>query len=123
MARITHEQHDDLVILRVFGDLSFEEIIEAIQTYFPLVTRNLFWDFTEGRLDGVTPKQFRALPAIVIKHLPAGRTTGRTAYACPNANDYGMFRMYSAIADINALPYEYAVYRTLEDALEWVRNG
>lgn len=123
MAHVLYEQKDDLVVLRVVGNLSIDEIHEAIKAHFPKVTKHLIWDFTNGHLYGVTPVNLKRFPDLVSKHLPSERTTGKTAYACPNDFDYGIFRMYTAIADIQNMPFEYGVYRSFEEAFGWVQTG
>jgi len=121
MAQVLCEHYENIVVLRVIGDLSIDEIHEAIKTHFPKVTKHLIWDFTNGHLSGVTTDNFKSFPELVSKYLPLERTSGKTAYVCPIPVDYGLFRMYTAIADIKGMPFEYGVYRTFEEALDWVK--
>lgn len=121
MAKILYETQNDVVILRVIGGATFAEISAAVKQYFPKVTRHLVWDYTNGHLDNVTPDDFRSVPDMSFKYF-TNRNGGKTAFACPNKYEYGMFRMYTAFADIKNMPYEYAVHRSFDDALTWVMN-
>ena len=121
MSMITYEKQDDVVVLRAIGNVTFEQLADAMMNYFPFVTKHLIWDYTEGGLKDVTAEDFRRVPNFAKKHM-TNRSGGRTAFACPNALEYGMFRMYSTIADIADMPYGYAVHYTFEDALMWVRD-
>lgn len=121
MAEIICENHNDIVILRVIGGATFDQISEAVRQYFPLVAKHLIWDYTNGNLSNVSPNDFKSVPQLAKKYL-INRNGGRTAFACPNDDVYGMFRMYTAFADIENMPYEYAVHRSLEDALSWVES-
>lgn len=121
MPEIIYEKNNDVVVLRVLGDVTFDQIIEAVKNYFPEVTKHLIWDYSDGSLRNVTADDFKSVPDISRKYF-TNRNGGRTAFACPNALEYGMFRMYSAIVDITKMPYEYKVHHTFNDALKWVHD-
>lgn len=121
MTEILYEAQNDVVILRVVGGVTFAEILEAMRQYFPKVTRHLIWDYTDGNLDNVTADDFKSVPEISSKYF-SNRKSGKTAFACPSDNVYGMFRMYTAFADMKNMPYEYGVLRSFEDALNWVMH-
>jgi len=121
MAEIVYEKKNDVVILRVIGGVTFDQIYEALTLYFPNVTKHLIWDYTNGNLTNVTSDDFKQVPDISKRYF-TNRSRGRTAFACPNSYVYGMFRMYTAFADIESMPYEYEVFRTFEEALAWVES-
>lgn len=121
MPHIMYEKRNDIIILRVIGEVTFSEISETITQYFPKVTRHLIWDYTNGNLSNVTADDFRRVPEMAAKYF-TGRKRGRTAFACPDDLTYGMFRMYTAFADNSSMPYEYEVHRCFEDALAWVES-
>lgn len=121
MADIIYENQNDIVILRVIGGATFAEISEAINLYFPKVTSHLIWDYTHGSLVDVSADNFRSVPEVSSK-LFTNRKSGKTAFACPSVHVYGMFRMYTAFAEIKSMPYKYEVHRSFEDALNWVMH-
>ena len=122
MAEISYEKQNEIVILRVIGGATFAEISQAVQQYFPKVTRHLIWDYTNGNLENVTPEDFRNVPDMSYKYF-TNRKGGKTAFACPNKYEYGMFRMYTAFADIKSMPYEYEVFRSFEAARAWIMHN
>lgn len=119
MADINRELHDGLLILRVTGELSFDELVATIKEHFPSLTRDLIWDFRHGTLRSVTAAQLERIPAIARQHMP-NRPGGKTAYVVAADVDFGLLRMYIAIASYSQLPYEYNVFRDYEEALRWV---
>jgi hypothetical protein len=121
MAEIIYENQNDIVILRVIGGATFAEIAEAVKQHFPKVTRHLIWDYTNGNLNNVTAEDLKIVPDMSAKYF-VDRKYGKTAFACPGLYTYGMFRMYTAFADMKSMPYEYGVHRGFEDALKWVMN-
>ena len=121
MAVIKYEKKDDVFILRVIGGATFSDISAAIKEFFPKVTRHLVWDYTDGDLIDVTSDDFRSVPDTSFRYF-TNRSRGRTAFACPKAHVYGMFRMYIAFADIKNMPYEYEVHHSLDEALTWVEE-
>lgn len=119
MADINRELYDDLLILRVTGELSFEELVEVIKVHFPGMTRDLIWDFRDGTLKSVAAAQLERIPAIVRQNMP-NRVGGKTAYVAATDVDFGLWRMYTAIASYNRMPYEYNVFRDYVEALKWI---
>ena len=119
MADIVRELHDDLLILRVTGELSFDELLVAIKDHFPSITRDLVWDFREGTFRSVSSAQLERIPAIVRQHMP-NRAGGKTAYVASADVDFGLWRMYTAIASYNKMPYDYSVFRDYAEALHWI---
>ena len=122
MAEIIFEIHNDVVILRVVGGATFAEITDALKQYFPCVTKHLIWDYTDGTLVNVTSEQFNSVPELSKQYF-INRSGGRTAFACPGDLVYGMFRMYTAFADNKNMPYRYEVFRSFNDALQWVEES
>jgi len=62
MAEIYYENTDDIVVLKVVGSVPFNQISEAFNQYFPLVSKHLIWDYSEGDLDNVSPSDFKRVP-------------------------------------------------------------
>jgi hypothetical protein len=61
---IQYENTDGIVVLRVIGAVTFTQITEAMSKYFPLISKHLIWDYTEGDLENVSPYEFRSVPEI-----------------------------------------------------------
>lgn len=122
MPEIHYENVDDIVVLKVIGAVTFNQITDAMNQHFPLISKHLIWDYTEGDLANVSPLEFRSVPDISKKLFTNRQQGGRTAFVCPSDYLYGMFRMYTAFADIEAMPYKYDVCKSLREAVVWVKN-
>ena len=122
MADISVEQFDDVMIFRAVGTMSFDEMVETIETCYPLVTRHLLWDFRDCDLTGITSNQFMMLPAIARSYM-VNREGGRSAYVGSDTISYGLLSMYIVIAEIQGMTFRYNVFRTVESALEWLHSS
>lgn len=122
MASITVETIDDITVFKVVGAASFDEIAGAIQNYYPKTTFHIIWDLSNGSLDALSAEQFRAIVPIAKKYMSANRVDGKTVYVSSSDHIYGMLRMYATIAELGGMPYGYSVFRTFEEALEWLRK-
>ena len=122
MADISVEQLDEVMVFRAVGTLSFDELVETIETCYPLVTRHILWDFRDCDLTGITSNQFMMLPAIARSSM-SNRKDGKSAYVGTDTVSYGLLSMYVVIAEVQGITYTYNVFRTLEAALEWLRSS
>lgn len=61
----------------------------------------MIWDLTDAHVNGLTSSQFIKIPSIAKEHL-VNRKGGKTAYLCPSDSNFGMLRMYSAYAELEA---------------------
>ena len=104
------------------GSVTFDQITDALNQYFPLVIKHLIWDYTEGDLNNVSPFDFKSVPQMSKPLFSNRQIGGKTAFVCPNDYLYGMFRMYTAFADIEEMPYKYQVFKTMREAIVWVRS-
>jgi len=110
------------MVFRAVGTLSFDELVETIETCYPLVTRHILWDFRDCDLTGITSNQFMMLPAIARSSM-SNRKDGKSAYVGTDTVSYGLLSMYVVIAEVQGITYTYNVFRTLEAALEWLRSS
>jgi len=119
MADITVEQLADIAVFRVIGTLAFDELVDTVREVYPRITGHILWDLSRGSLGEITQEQFNLLPGIV-KESMAERVGGKNAYVSPHDRDYGLLRMYEVITRFRSMPYESNVYRTIDDALNWL---
>lgn len=122
MADISVEQLDEVMVFRAVGTLSYDELVETIETCYPLVTRHILWDFRDCDLTGITSNQFMMLPAIARSSM-SNRKDGKSAYVGTDTVSYGLLSMYVVIAEVQGITYTYNVFRTLEAAMEWLHSS
>ena len=86
---------DDLTVFTVTGSLSHEDIIKFSNQYYMEI-----------------PKR--------MKELTVRRIGGKTAFVEDNNEDFGMGRLYESFAMSEELPVSYRVFRTIDDAKNWL---
>ena len=122
MADISVEQLDDITVFRATGTMSFDELVETIETCYPLVTRHILWDFRDCDLTGITSNQFTMLPVIASSFM-VNRKDGKSAYVSTDTISYGLLTTYVVIAEVQGVKYSYNVFRTLEAAMKWLQSS
>lgn len=122
VARLSVNQLSNITIIRIFGKVSFDELVDAMKQFYPMVVCHIIWDLTDSNFDNVTAGEFRKLPPIAKELLIHRVSGGKTAYVSPVDITYGLLRMYTMIAEHSVLPYERNVFRRIEDAIEWLES-
>jgi len=122
LADISVEQLGEIMFFRAIGTLSYDELVETIETCYPLVTRHILWDFRDCDLTGITSNQFMMLPAIATSFM-VNRNGGKSAYVGMDTISYGLLSTYVVIAEIQGIRYSYNIFRTLEAAIEWLESS
>jgi hypothetical protein len=122
LADISVQQLGEIMVFRAIGALSYDEIVETIETCYPLVTQHILWDLRDCDLTGITSNQFMMLPAIA-KSFMVNRKNGKSAYVGTDTISYGLLSMYVVTAKIHGITYSYNVFRTYEAALEWLHSS
>lgn len=120
----TIEVHVDsdrsLTIFTVRGEMTAEELLEkAGEFYVKKPTKLVLWDATQGSVRLITSSQFQTI-ARTMKRLLEKRSEGRTAFVGDLEVDYGLGRMYEALAKIESLPIEYRTFRSIQEARQWL---
>ena len=123
MAEIDIKIEDDLLIVTVTGNLSSDEIISVVKEYYPTgKIKNAIWDMLEGSAVTIKQQGFRDIAKAAKKSTANGfRQGGKTVYVGSKSVEYGICRMYTAIAEMTGVSVEYNVFRTLDEARAWLR--
>jgi hypothetical protein len=121
LADIIVERLDDIMVFRATGTMSYDELLETIETCYPLVTRHILWDFRDCDLTGITSNQFVMLPEIARSFM-INRKGGKSAYVSSDTVNYGLLSAYVVIAVAQGITYSYNVFGTFEAALEWLQT-
>lgn len=119
MVAITFEQICNIAVIKVFGKVSADEVIAAIQNNYYKVKHHILWDLTCADLSAITSDDFK----IILENARINRpyfTGGKTAYVSTTDSNYGMTRMFSILAEISGIPYSYKAFLTPEEAFTWL---
>ncbi|UCD65437.1 MAG: hypothetical protein JSW69_05270 [Deltaproteobacteria bacterium] len=103
--------------------MTAEEIIKKVEEYYiKHPTKLVLWVMEHAVTSGISSEEIEKI-ILTAKKNSGGRKEGKTAIVGPKDIEYGLGRMYQAYADIESLPYEYRIFRKLEDAKEWLGIG
>ena len=124
MATIDIKIEGNLLIVSISGDLTTTEIISIIREYYPTGNaKNVIWDLTNGSLHLISNNGYKEIASAAKQAVANGsRLGGKTAYVGNVDVEYGLMRMYTAIAEMTGVPIEYNVYKTLEKARSWIEE-
>ncbi len=108
----------DLTFHTVFGDLTSQEILDKLKTYYQgKPTRLILWDFINATWSGIATDE---LQKTVKKAKKYSRKGGKTALVFSKDVDFGIGRVLKAFAEIEGYDYEFGIFRDMEDAEKWL---
>ena len=124
MAQIEKQvhRHRELTIMAVTGRVTVEEIVDAIEDYYSgEITANLIWDYTSADLSEITSAHLHYISSVAKRygHL---RKDCKTAIVAPGDLAYGLGRMYETLNEINEIPVQFTIFKTIDDALGWLAS-
>jgi hypothetical protein len=113
----------DLLIVTVTGDLTAKDVIAVIEEYYPDgIVKDVVWDFSNGSMKALSNQGFKEIASATAKALASGaRQGGRTVFVANRNSEFGLMRMYTAIAEMTGVSVKYTVFRTLAEALQWLK--
>lgn len=122
MAAFNITSEGALLVIYASGILSSGEIIGIIDTYYANgIVKDVIWDISIGSLASISDEGYKAIAHAAHEALKNGaRTGGRTAYVGHDDLEYGLLKMYTAIATTSGIPISYNVFRTIREAREWL---
>ncbi len=116
----TVDKDRDTTFLILSGVVSAEDVIGALKDFYGTsCTTNAIWDFSGSNLKNAKPEHLAAVLS-VAKDLAHLRSGGKTALVVPEDLGFGMARMYEAMADLKDHPVKHGVFRTLDEARNWL---
>ena len=80
------------------------------------------WDFSEATRENFREEDTHKLISAIKALNKKNPVSYRVAAYAPRDIDFGLCRVYGAYLEIEALPFEFSVFRDLETAIKWV-NG
>ena len=115
-----YETISDLTIFTVIGQVTHEEIKEAINEFYEgVASKNVLWDLSKGNFEMISNVDIQQLASIPKSQYMA-RKGGKTAIVADKDLAYGMARIYEARSQADSLPFETKIFRNIEDAYQWL---
>jgi len=110
----------DLTTFTVVGKVAAEVVRNAIQKFYEgNVTMNVLWDLSGSDLSSITSSEINGIAKTPRKYASM-RTGGKTAIVAPTDLTFGLTRMYGIMTEVQDLPFETQVFRTTEEAHQWL---
>ena len=120
MATVDIKIEGSLLIAAVVGSLTRHDVISVIKEYYPNgIVKDVIWDLTNGSMQSLRQHDLHEI-AIAAKATSGTRQGCKTAYVGLAAVEFGLQRMYTAIAEIAGVPVKYHVFKTIEEARNWI---
>ena len=123
MATIDMITEGNLLIVTVSGDLTADEVIAVVKEYYPTnQVKDVIWDLTNGTMKSISFAGFHEM-AITTKMVVSfgARKNGRTVFVGTTDEDYSVNKMYTVMAEVTGVPISYKVFRTIDEARNWMR--
>jgi len=118
--KITRDESKDLTMFDVTGLASDEELLHTLETYYEREpTALVLWDLSQADFSRISTK---AVKAFIQRTAVFGlqREGGRTAVFAPLDLQFGLSRMSEVFAEETFAPFDLRVFRSREEALEWL---
>lgn len=123
MAKIDIKMDGTLLIVIITGDASALELISVIKEYYPKEdVSDVVWDFTCGSWQLISQNGFKDIARAAKEAVKIGSRQGsKTAFIGTEGLEFGLHRMYQAIAEVTGVPVTYSTFKTMEEALHWLK--
>lgn len=125
IASIDIKIEDNLLIASVTGVLTADEVIAVVKEYYPNgIVKDVIWDLTNGSLNAISRSGFESIAKVTRQILENGfRKGGKTVFVGTRAAEFGLMRMYSTIAEMTGIVIDYRVFKTIEEAQNYIVNA
>lgn len=122
MATVSIATEGGLLIVSVSGNLTAEEIISVVRDLYPVGRiKDVIWDLSNASLSSVSRMDFEKIARFAKTAVANGfRQRGKTACVGNSAAEFGLIHMYTSIAEMTGVPIGYSVFKTREEAREWI---
>ena len=114
--------NEEITVLRVTGKMAAEQIIDELTRFYEEeFTNNLIWDFSNAEGKDLSSND---LHKIVTHSKEYGylRKNGKTAFVISTSLGFGLSRMYDSLARVADHPVNYAVFRSYDEAVAWIKS-
>ena len=120
MAEVKTVIYGDVTIRKIFGVLTFDEIMKILKkSYTRNPTKHSVWDLLEASLKQLKFEDFERLGDFVMQYASL-RAGGKTAIVASNDLEYGFGRIIDSLAESKNAPIATRTFRNLSEAAKWI---
>lgn len=118
------DRERNLTTYQVSGRVSAGEYARNIQEFYAIgpITKHVMWDLTRAELEHLREEDVRSIGETPRK-FSEERNGGRTAIVAPTDLAFGLARMYEFISDPSEVLIEIQVFRSVEEATQWLEEA
>ncbi len=110
----------ELTIFKVIDALCFDEVITAVKTfYIEKPTQNVLWDLIDTTEIELTSEEVEKVASFRPRK-EGKRALGKTAFVAQQTVFYGLSRMFEIQSEIHRVPHKIKVFRSMDEALQWI---
>ena len=116
----TYDLTRDLTVVKATGKMEAADFRAWTARYYRgTITKLVLWDIVQADLSALKTDDIRD-DAKQTKDLADIRKGGKTAIVSSNSLEYGLSRMLETFYDLERVPFEVQVFRTMDEAMEWL---
>ena len=113
----------DLTTFKVIGPLIFDEVMAVVKSFYKgEPTSNVLWDLVDTSEINITSDQLQKIVDFQPRY-EGTRASGRTAFAAKLDLQFGLSRVFQAQSRIKEAPYSIGVFRSTQEAIDWLEEG
>jgi hypothetical protein len=124
MATVDIKIEGSLLIVTVTGNITANELIAVVLGYYPNnIVKDVIWDLSHGSLKSISQDGFGEIAKTAKMAVEGGSRQGRkTVFVGSDDRECALFRLYNVIAEVTGVPIKYNVFKTVEDAISWLKR-
>lgn len=112
----------DLTTFKVKGSLVFDEVMVVVKSFYEgEPTSNVLWDLIDTSEIKITSDQLQKIVDFQPRY-EGTRASGKTAFAAKQDLEFGLSRVFQAHSRIKDAPYAIGVFRSTQDAMDWLEE-
>lgn len=117
------ESSMDLTVFISAGVLTFDSAMSAVEAFYAgASTKNVIWDMTETQEVRLTFDEVKRI-ATYGPRIEGKRAMGKTAFVAKKDLLFGLSRMFEIQSTLVQSPYPVNVFRTREEAYQWINES
>lgn len=111
---------DRLTMIKASGKFEAQEMFDWLNNYYAgKVTKFILWDFAQADLSALKTEELRAFAA-EARLRARSRKGGKTALVFSRDSNFGLGRLFEALAEMEAVPFEVRSFRSMKKARSWL---
>jgi len=111
---------NDIMIFTATGKMTFDEAMLEVKKFYDQPTKNVMWDLRNVSDLKFSTEEVIELAGFDQRAESSSRIDGKTAIVASQDLIYGLGRMFQSLSEFNAVPFAVMIFRSMEEAREWL---